>query len=86
MVFVLAWPIGDAHTLACQSLHQVHFVYSSISSGLLTCSKFNSILRYGTSEKVPWSGSFGFVALPFVALKVWCLFVIYVWSYFEIEC
>jgi hypothetical protein len=60
MVFVLAWTIGDAHTLACQSLHQVHFAYSSISGGLLTCSKFNSILRYGTSEKVAMEWEFWF--------------------------
>jgi hypothetical protein len=30
----LAWTIGDASSLACQSLNQVHFIYSSMSGGL----------------------------------------------------
>jgi hypothetical protein len=46
MVFVLAWTIGDA-SLASQLLNQVHFVYSSMSSGLLTQSTFNSDIGYG---------------------------------------
>jgi hypothetical protein len=36
MVFVLAWTIGDASSLASQSLNQFYLVYSSISGGLLT--------------------------------------------------
>jgi hypothetical protein len=72
MVFVLAWTIGDASSLACQSLNQVHFFYSSMSSGLLTVSKFNAVVRCDTTEKVaidlpPWI--FGFTPLPSVALR-----------------
>ncbi|CAM6002934.1 unnamed protein product [Sphagnum balticum] len=33
---------GDASNLSCQSLYQVHFVYSSKSSGIVTQSKSNS--------------------------------------------
>ncbi len=36
MVLVVAWTIGDASSLACQSLNEVHLVFTSISSGLLT--------------------------------------------------
>ncbi len=78
MVFVLAGTTGDTSNLSCQRLsHQVHFVYNSMSSGIVTQSRFNSIIRCDTSEKVameqpPWS--FGFMPLPFLALKVWCLF------------
>jgi hypothetical protein len=36
MVLVVAWTIGDASSLACQSLNEVHLVFNSISSGLLT--------------------------------------------------
>jgi hypothetical protein len=36
MVVVLAWTIGDASSLASQSLNQFDVVYSSLSSGLLT--------------------------------------------------
>ncbi len=85
IVFVLAWTIGDANSLSCQSLHQVHFVYSSMSSGIVTWSKFNTVIRCGTAEKVvmeppPWS--FGFMPLPFVVL-VSCLFLLtYVQIYF----
>ncbi len=72
MVFVLAWTIGDASSLACQSLNQVHFVYSSMSRGLLTQSMFNSNIGSGTTENVameppPWI--FGFMPLPTVALR-----------------
>ncbi len=42
--FVLAWITGDASNLSCQSRYQVHFVYSSMSSGIVTQSKFNSIM------------------------------------------
>jgi hypothetical protein len=31
-----AWTVSDASSLTCQSLNQVHLVYSSMSSGLLT--------------------------------------------------
>ncbi len=72
MVFVLAWTIGDASSLACQSLNQVHFVYSSMSRGLLTQSMFKSNIGSGTTENVameppPWI--FGFMPLPTVALR-----------------
>ncbi len=37
MVFVSAWTIGDANSsLSCQSLHQSHFLYSRISSDIVT--------------------------------------------------
>jgi hypothetical protein len=72
MVYVLPWTTGDASNLFCQSLYQVHFVYSSMSSGILT--QFNNVIRCGTTEKVavqwpPWNLSFGFMPLPFVALR-----------------
>jgi hypothetical protein len=59
MVFVLAWTTGDASNLSCQSLYQVQFFYSSVSSGIVTQSKLNSVIRCIT-EKVamewpPWS-------------------------------
>jgi hypothetical protein len=60
MVFVLAWTIGDA-SLASQLLNQVHFVYSSMSSGVLICSKFNTIIKCGTTERWPWSSLSGFL-------------------------
>jgi hypothetical protein len=72
MVFVLAWTTGDASSLACQSLNQVHFIYSSMSGGLLAQSKFNSIIRYGSTEKVamePPPSIFGFRPLPSVELR-----------------
>jgi hypothetical protein len=52
IVFVLAWTTGDASNISCQSLYQVNFVYSSMSSGIVMQSKFNSIIRSGTTEKV----------------------------------
>jgi hypothetical protein len=78
MVFVLAWTTGDASNLSSQSQYQVHFVYSSMSTSIITQSKFNIIIRCGTNEKVvvewcPWS--FGFMPLPFVALKSGASFV-----------
>jgi len=37
MVFVLAWTIGDVNSsLSCQSLHQSHFLYTRISSDIVT--------------------------------------------------
>jgi hypothetical protein len=72
MVFVLAWTIGDASSLACQSLNQVLFFYSSMSSGLLTLSKFNTVIRCDTTEKVAIDlppRIFGFTPLPSVALR-----------------
>jgi hypothetical protein len=48
MVFVLAWTTGDANNLSSQSQYQVHFVYSSMSTGIVT----QSIIRCGTNEKV----------------------------------
>jgi hypothetical protein len=50
MVFVLAWTIGDASSLACQSWNQVLFFYSSMSSGLLTLSKFDTVIRCDTTD------------------------------------
>jgi hypothetical protein len=72
MVFVLAWTVGDASSLTCQSLNQVHLVYSSMSSGLLTQSKLNTVIRCGTTEKVAMEllpKIFGFMTLPSVALR-----------------
>jgi hypothetical protein len=72
MMFVLTWTTGDASNLSGQSLcHQVHFVCSSMSSGIVTQSMFNSVVKCGTTEKVameqpPWN--FGFRPLPFIAL------------------
>ncbi len=85
-MFVLAWTIGDASSLACQSLNQVHFVYSSMSSGLLTQSMFNSNIGCGTTEKVvmeppPWI--FGFMPLPTVALGLVCLSYVWTELFFE---
>ncbi len=75
MVFVLVWTIGNASSMACQSL--VHLVYSSMSSGLLTQSKVQhhyQMIRCGTIEKVamellPRMKQFGFMHLPSVALR-----------------
>jgi hypothetical protein len=78
MVFVLAWTTGDASNLFSQSQYQVHFVYSSLSTGIVTQSKFNIIIRCGTNEKVAveWClWSFGFMPVPFVALKSGASFV-----------
>jgi hypothetical protein len=44
MVFVLAWTIGDASCLSCQSLYQFHFVWS-MSSGILTPPKSDTVIR-----------------------------------------
>jgi hypothetical protein len=80
MVFVLAGTTGDTSNLSCQRLsHQVHFVYNSMSSGIVTQSRFNSIIRCGTTEKVateqpPWS--FGFMPLPFLALRSGASFIL----------
>ncbi len=52
MAFVLAWTTGNASNLSCQSLSQVHFVYSSMSSGSITQSRFISIIICGTAKKV----------------------------------
>jgi hypothetical protein len=76
MVFVLAWTTGDASNLSCQLEYQVHFVYSRMSSGPLTQSKFNTIMRCGTTETVAMElplRIFGFMPppspLPSVALR-----------------
>jgi len=71
MVFVLAWTIGDA-SLASQLLNQVHFVYSSMSSGVSTRSKFNSVIKCGTTERLAMEQAprtFGFMPLLSVALR-----------------
>jgi hypothetical protein len=53
MVFVLAWATGDASNLSSQSQYiKVHFVYNSMSTGIVTQSKFNILIRCGTNEKV----------------------------------
>jgi hypothetical protein len=86
MVFVLAWTTGDASNLYCLALYQAHFAYGSMSSGIERQSKFRSLIRCGTTEKVamqwpPWS--FGFMPLPFVTLASGSSFVfMYVQSYF----
>jgi hypothetical protein len=36
MVFVCAWTYGNASNQCCQSLCQVHFVLSNMSSGLMS--------------------------------------------------
>jgi hypothetical protein len=38
----------------CQVDHniEVHFVYNSMSTGIVTQSKFNILIRCGTNEKV----------------------------------
>jgi hypothetical protein len=59
-VCFLAWTTGDASNLSCQSSYQVQFVYSSMSSGIVTQSKLNSVIRCCITEKVamerpPWS-------------------------------
>jgi uncharacterized protein YqgC (DUF456 family) len=59
MVFVPAWTTGDASDLSGQSWYQVHFVYSMISIDIVTQSKFNSVIRCGTTKKGPWSGLLG---------------------------
>ncbi len=58
MVFVLAWTIGDACSLSCQSYYQSCFV-CSMSSDIGAQSKFNTVIKCGTAKKVakepPWS-------------------------------
>jgi len=72
MMFVLTWTTGDASNLSGQSLcHQVHFVCSSMSSGIVTQLMFNNVVKCGTTETVameqpPWN--FGFMPLPFITL------------------
>jgi hypothetical protein len=73
MMFVLTWTTGgDASNLSGQSLcHQVHFVCSSMSSGIVKQSMFNSVVKCGITdtaamEQPPWN--FGFMPLPFIAL------------------
>jgi hypothetical protein len=55
-------------------------------SGLLTLSKFNTVIRCVTTEKVAIDlppRIFGFTPLPSVALRSGCLFVLMNgWSYF----
>jgi hypothetical protein len=62
MAFVLAWAIGDCIVvLSCESVYQVHFVWS-MSSGIVTQSKsMSSIYRA--------SWSFSLRTWPFVALR-----------------
>jgi hypothetical protein len=80
IVFVLAWTTGDASNMSCQSRYQVNFVYSSMSSGIVMQSKFNSsIIRSGTTEKVgmkltPWC--FSFMSLPCVARRSGASFIL----------
>jgi hypothetical protein len=79
IVFVLASTTGDASNMSCQSLYQVNFVYNSMSSGIVMQSKFNSIIRSGTTENVgmkltPWS--FSFMSLPCVALRSGASFIL----------
>jgi hypothetical protein len=72
MAFILALTMGGASNLSCQSIYQVHLVYSSMSSSIVTQSKFSSVIRCGITKKVamewyPWS--FHFMPVPFVALR-----------------
>ncbi len=70
MVYVLAWTIGDASSLASQSLNQFDVVYSSLSSGLLTWSKYNIVIRCGTTENHGAASQiFGFIPLSSVAFR-----------------
>ncbi len=72
MVFVLAWTIGDASSLASKSRNQFYLVYSSMSSGLLTQLKCNIVIRCGTTENVAMelpSRFFGFIPQSSVALR-----------------
>jgi hypothetical protein len=65
--------------MACQSLYQVNFVYSSMSSGIVMQSKFNSVIRCGSTEKVGMeltSWSFSFMSLPYVALRSGASFIL----------
>jgi hypothetical protein len=57
MVFVLALTTGDASNLS----FQVNFVYCNMSSASATQSKFNNVIRCGTT---PWS--YAFMSLPFL--------------------
>jgi hypothetical protein len=69
MMFVLAWTIGDASSLSCQSLYQFHFVWS-MSSGIVTPPKSDTVIRCGTTEKVAMElGNFDFLTLPSVLLR-----------------
>jgi hypothetical protein len=52
MVFVLVWTTSKANNLSCQSLFQVHFVSSSMSSCSVPQSRFISIIICGTTKKV----------------------------------
>jgi hypothetical protein len=67
VVFVLAWTIDDASSLSWWLLYQFHFV-CSLSSGIITPPKLNTILRCGTAEKVAMElpSHFDFLPLPFI--------------------
>ncbi len=71
---ICSWTVSDASSLTCQSLNQVHLVYSSMSSGLLTRSKLNTVIRCGTTEKVAMEllpKIFGFMIIkPIMLLKL----------------
>jgi hypothetical protein len=84
MVFVLVWTIGDASSLACQSLNQVHFIYSSMSGGLLAQSKFNSTIRCGSTEILamePPPRIFGFRLLPSLEVRSGTSFYFFLYIY-----
>jgi hypothetical protein len=56
-----------------------------MSSGIVKWSKFNTVIRCGTAEKVameppPWS--FGFMPLPFVVLVSYLFVLMYEQIYF----
>jgi len=52
MVFVLTWTILLMPVVCiCHLLHQVHFV-CSMSSGIFTPPKLNTVIRCGTTGKV----------------------------------
>jgi hypothetical protein len=79
IVFVLAWTTGDASNMSCQSLYQVNFVYSSMSSGIVMQSKFNGVIRCHSTEKVGlelMTWSFSFMSLPCVALRSGASFIL----------
>jgi hypothetical protein len=71
MVFVLAWTIGDAPSLSCQSLHQAQFV-CSMSSGIITFPWLDTVIRCGTTEKVAMKPphSIDFLPSPFATTYV----------------
>jgi hypothetical protein len=79
MVFVLAWTTGDASNLSWPALYQAHFGYGSMSSGIERQSKFSSLIRCGTTEKVA-SLELWFHASAICNSYVWCIFRLYVFT------